>query len=254
MNEGWLPDLLQFVPNMEIAQNYLKDNFFLRDILDYNQVSKNKNSKYDEDEGTMLDEKIEPHVFFISCFTVLNPSFFDEKGGLKKEVIDGLNLGNVDKDGKTIERPFITISSNNFKQLTCELKSACSVYFKKQNILSSGLATRGVEYLKDSCYNSQSIKYSKKLDELPHSVLGGKRILAVTQFNKQQKETYEKCMGFLCWTKRCSFFRQNEYRFMILLYSKKLRSSELEIPIPDLHNLIKVHEYSDIYKITKDNL
>ena len=135
MKKNYLPELLQFVPNMGIAENYLKNKLFLKDILCYKQINDNKNLKYDNDEGSMQYEKLTPRTCFISCFTALNPSFFDEKGGLKKEVIDGLNLGNVDKDGKTIERPFITISSNNFKKLTCELKRACSVYFKKQNIL-----------------------------------------------------------------------------------------------------------------------
>lgn len=254
MKKNYLPELLQFVPNMGIAENYLKNKLFLKDILCYKQINDNKNLKYDNDEGSMQYEKLTPRTCFISCFTALNPSFFDKQGGLKKAVIDGLNPGNVNKDGEYIERPFITISSKNFLKLTSTLCDAILDYFGQQKIISSGLVTRGVNYLEDSDYNEKSFEYSEKMDTLPHVLLGNKQILAVTKFDEQQRKTYEECMKLLCYTKRKFFYTQNEYRFMTVLYSKKLNNSELEIPIPNLHHYIKVHKYSDIFKITKDDL
>lgn len=254
MSKGKLPDLLQFVPNMEIAENYLKNNFFLKDILCYNKINDSKNLKYDNDEGAMLYGKLEPYTCFISCFTILNPSFFYEKGGLKKTVIDGLNPGNVNKDGEYIERPFITISSKNFLKIIFTLQKVISDYFTKQKIINSGLVTRGVEYLEDNDYDKVAFKCGEKMDKLPHVCLGNKQTSVVTKFDKQQRETYEECMKLLCYTKREFFYTQNEYRFMIVLYSGKINNSELEIPIPDLHDYVKVHKYSDIHKITKNDL
>lgn len=51
------PNLLQFVPNDYIANNYLKTNFYLKDVLCYRKVEEKitgtmpSNLKFDDSEG-----------------------------------------------------------------------------------------------------------------------------------------------------------------------------------------------------------
>lgn len=89
MSEGWMPNLLQFVPNMKIANDYLKENIFLKDIFSYRKQenkttlslidNKQDNAKFDELEGRAVNLSILNRSCFISCYSVLREDSFDKK-------------------------------------------------------------------------------------------------------------------------------------------------------------------------------
>lgn len=257
-----LTGLLQFVPNSEIANKFLKSEFCLKDILSYKQKDFRSdcynNVKYDDLEGKILTSGIIENCCFISCFTMLNDSFFEENPPykLKKEVIEGLERGNVNKHGEKILRPFITIKRANLEHVVNELCIQTKYFFNSINYNGARFSTKAVIYLKLEDYLKKGNEAQKKLNNLR---LSNEEIelIDTNKLTRQQKIDLCDALKFMYFTKLKKYQVQNEYRMHIIfddpLPEKYLDNDLLKIPIKkNLHNYIKVHD--DIYNITKYDL
>lgn len=155
-----VPNLLQFVPNDYIANNYLKTNFYLKDVLCYRKVEEKitgtmvSNLKFDNSEGKTENWSLIQHCCFVSCFTMLSANDFKD-GTLDLDFAEKLKKGNVDNDGNKVERPFITISAKNTQQLLNDLHSQVNDYLKDNNLKGSGLFSRAVSYLNEDDYKKE---------------------------------------------------------------------------------------------------
>lgn len=255
--------VLQFVPNFEIANNFLKNEFCLKDILSYKQEDfksdKGENVKYDKLEGKILFNSIIKKTCFISCFTMLNEDFFEEKWpyNLKDEVIKNLEKGNVDVYGQKIERPFITINEK-FNKLNLEIKEMVESFFRENNIKLGQFYGNKVKYLNLSDYIKEGGKEERFVLSKNPSKNDINRI-DIADLDTKEREELKLALEFMYITKLEKYRVQNEYRIMVKsddpFSNKFLNNDLLKIPIKEnLHGYVKVHKHDDIYNLTKNDL
>ncbi|MCX8736022.1 hypothetical protein [Lactobacillus sp. B4026] len=266
--------LLQFVPNIEIANQFLESDFCLKDILSYKKKDFKSdhcnNVKYDNLEGKILTVGIIEKCCFISCFTILKDSFFEEYSPykLKKEAIEGLERGNVNEHGKKILRPFITIKEANLKPVDDELNVQTESFFKSNNYNGQHFSANNykgphfsakkVNYLAVGDYLVRGSETQEKLKKIRSSNKKVKRI-DTNKLTNQQKSDLCDALKFMYLTKLEKYQVQNEYRMLIIsdepLSEEYLDNDLLRVPIGrSLHNYIKVHKHEDIYNLTKFDL
>ncbi|CAM3140642.1 hypothetical protein SAMN04487792_0413 [Lactobacillus bombicola] len=260
-----LTGLLQFVPNIEIANKFLESEFCLKDILSYKQKDFKSdccnNVKYDNLEGKILTTGIIEKCCFISCFTMLNDSFFEKNPPykLKKEIIEGLEKGNVSEYGKMDPRPFITIKRANVEPVVDELCVQSKSFLKSINYNGPGFSTKAVLYLELEDYLKRGSEAQEKLNNI-RSSNEKVELININNLTDQQKTDLCDALKFMYFTKLKKYQVQNEYRMHIIsddpLPEKYLVNGLLRVPIKkNLHNYIKVHKvHDDIYNLTKYDL
>lgn len=278
MSEGWMPNLLQFVPNMKIANNYLREDIFLKNIFSYRK-QENKTTlslidnqqdqlKFDNLEARAVNLSILNRSCFISCYSVLRENFFDEKnqGKLRPEVISGLEGGNIDDFGNPVSRPFITISSTRVEKLLNELKQSVDLYYKVHNIKAFNpkkgpFSTHKVEYLNLGDYLVEGLKLEDEYNMLLPKVLllDGSSVLSVKNLNKCQKHIVRSLTKFFYCKKPKKFEVQNEYRFLAIsekpIDENLLENNFIKINLlTNLHSCIRVHDHDDIKNLKLSDL
>ncbi len=242
------PNLLQFVPNDVIANNYLKTDFYLKDVLCYRKVEKMitgtmpPNLKFDDSEGKAKNWSLLKHCYFVSCFTMLSDK--DCKDGfLDPNLVEKLKKGNVDQKGNKVERPFITISAKSSPQLLNDLCKQVGDYLKDNSLKGSGLFAKVVNYLNDEDY-----KKAELYEENNITKINGIFINNDTKMISRSSITdslLQSILYFLYLVKPAYFEDQREYR-MGLTLDDPIDVNELFIPIHDLRKYVKVHKFKDI--------
>jgi len=242
------PTLLQFVPNDVIANNYLKTDFYLKDVLCYRKVEKMitgtmpPNLKFDDSEGKAKNWSLLKHCYFVSCFTMLSDKDFKD-GFLDPNLVEKLKKGNVDQNGNKVERPFITISAKSSPQLLNDLCKQVGDYLKDNSLKGSGLFAKVVNYLNDEDY-----KKAELYEENNITKINGIFINNDTKMISRSSITdslLQSILYFLYLVKPAYFEDQREYR-MGLTLDDPIDVNELFIPIHDLRKYVKVHKFKDI--------
>lgn len=78
-------------------------------------------------------------------------------GILDLDFAEKLKKGNVNNDGNRVERPFITISSENTQKLLIDLSNQVTDYLKDNNLKGSELFSRAVRYLDEDDYKKEEL-------------------------------------------------------------------------------------------------
>lgn len=244
--------LLQFVPNDEIANNYLKSSFYLRDATYYreSETRTQNDLKADETEGVSRNWSILENSFFISCYTFLDSDDFDDGGKIKDSVVENLERDNYNH-GKLCPRPFITIKDANVNCLLTRLCWEIHSYIQCHNLKSSGFFFKPISYLskdeylaKEESIASQIIEYSGIID---------KSNLKKMEVSKDKDGNLKSILQFLYLTKLNKYSPQKEYRAGVA-FDDPLEVSELEIPVRDLSKYIRVHQAGEINDLSTEDL
>ncbi|MFT8824378.1 hypothetical protein [Liquorilactobacillus mali] len=245
MSDDQIFHLLQFVPTQEIADNYFKKTFYLKNAIEYREMeeknvsSSDSNLKFDKLEGKIKNWSILQNCLFISCFTMLSNEDF-KTGKLDPQLIKTLDNGNVDNVGNKSARPFITINANNLKKLLNNLKCQVDSYLCKNNLNSSGLFTRKVIYLDKTQYEKKSSTLEQMITPLGQFIDSNTTKISLTCENYV---LLEKILKHIYLTKLNYFSGQREYRLGVAL-DDPIEKKELVIPIiNDLSNYVRVHSY-----------
>lgn len=251
-----VPNLLQFVPNNYIANNYLKTNFYLKDVLCYRKVEEKitgtmpSNLKFDDSEGKAKNWSLLRHCCFISCFTMLSTNDFKD-GILDLGFAEKLKKGNVDNDGNRVERPFITISSENTQKLLIDLSNQVNDYLKDNNLKGSGLFSRAVRYLDEDDYKKEELYEENNITNI-NGVFINNDTKMISRSSRNDS-LLKNILQFLYLFKPIYFKDQHEYRLGLTL-DDPIDVNELFIPIHDLRKYVKVHPFQDINNLQLEDI
>ncbi|EKK20638.1 hypothetical protein B808_1053 [Fructilactobacillus florum 8D] len=252
----FVPNLLQFVPNEYIANNYLKTNFYLKDILCYRKVEEkitgtmSSNLKFDDSEGKTKNWSLLRNCYFISCFTMLSTNDFKD-GILDIDFAEKLKKGNVDNDGNSVERPFITISSENTPKLLNNLSNQVNDYLKDKNLKGSGLFSRAVRYLDEDDYKKEELYEENNITNINGIFI--KNDTKMISRSSSSDSLLKNILQFLYIFKPIYFKDQHEYRLGLAL-DAPIDVNELFIPVHDLRKYVKVHSFQDINNLKLEDI
>lgn len=244
--------LLQFVPKDEIANNYLKSSFYLRDATYYreSETRTQNDLKADETEGVSKNWSILENSFFISCYTFLDSDDFDDGGKIKDSVVENLERDNYNH-GKLCPRPFITIKDANVNCLLTRLCWEIYSYTQCHNLKSRGFFFKPISYLSEDKYLAEEERIEIKINEYSGKVDNSN--LKKMDLSKDRDGNLKSILRFLYLTKLNKYSPQKEYRAGVA-FDDSLKVGELNVPVSDLSNYVRAHQASEICNLSIENL
>lgn len=172
-------------------------------------------------------------------------------GILDLDFAEKLKKGNVNNDGNRVERPFITISSENTQKLLIDLSNQVTDYLKDNNLKGSELFSRAVRYLDEDDYKKEELYEENNITKI-----NGIFINNDTKMISRSATTdplLHDILHFLYLVKPIYFKDQHEYRLGLTL-DDPIDVNELFIPIHDLRKYVKVHPFQDINNLQLEDI
>lgn len=250
-------NLLQFVPNRNIANNYLKSSIYLKDAYSYRKADgkseelQSGNLKFDDSEGKTSNWSIRKNQLFISCFTAVCANNFSN-GELKEEFANQLKNGSIDSNGIKVQRPFITVNCNNLKDFIGGLCNQINKSIKEKRVNSSGAFFKQIIYLSEEDYHKKEIEQDESASTIRGTVSGRYKKI---YYDDESQNNLHELLTFLYLTKPDRYSAQQEFRLGVA-FDDPIPENELFIPVQDsqdLHRYVTVHDYEDINHLHVEN-